>query len=67
VNLEGITPEYVQQFLAVSAGIDVPLHEAADLVPLVRGQRVALARLERFDVAGVRPALTFDPRQPYPT
>jgi hypothetical protein len=67
VNVEDITPEYIQQFLAVSAGIQLPLDEAADLVPLVRGQRAALDRLQRFSVDSVRPTWSYDARQPYRT
>jgi hypothetical protein len=60
-----ITAEYVQEFLKASADLDVPLSVAEELVPLVRGQREALARLDRFDVASVRPAVGFDPRTPF--
>jgi hypothetical protein len=60
-----ITAEYVQQVLMNSAGIEISLDEAAELVPLVRGQRAALARLDRFDVSFVRPCLDGDPRSAY--
>jgi hypothetical protein len=60
-----ITAEYIQEFLKVSAGLDVPLSVTEELVPLVTGQRATLARLDRFDVAFVRPAVGFDPRAPY--
>jgi hypothetical protein len=39
--------------------------DAAALVPLVRGQKAALAGLEQFDVGMVRSAAVFVPREPY--
>jgi len=49
----------------VSARVNISLVEAAALVPLIRGQKAALAELERFDVSTVRPSAVFDPREPY--
>jgi len=49
----------------VLAGVEISLPEAAELVPLIRGQKAALAALERFDVSTIRPSATFDPRQGY--
>jgi hypothetical protein len=60
-----ITAEYIQEYLKLSAGLDLPLSVTEELVPLVLGQRAALARLDRFDVAIVRPSVVFDPRAPY--
>jgi hypothetical protein len=60
-----VTAEYVQWFLSNSAGIELPIGEAGDLVPLVRAQLSTLARLSRFDVSTVRPHAAFDPRDPY--
>jgi hypothetical protein len=62
-----VTAEYVQWFLTNSAGIELPISEAGDLVPLVRAELAALARLRRFDMSDVRPGATFDPRAPYRT
>jgi len=64
-RLQLITPQYVQQYLRATAGIEVSLREAAELVPLVRGQKAAFRGLEQFDVSTVRPSATFDPREPY--
>jgi hypothetical protein len=45
--------------------VEITLGEAAELVPLVYGQKATLAALEQFDVSSVRPSATFDPREPY--
>ncbi|HEV7664062.1 MAG TPA: hypothetical protein VGQ62_11045 [Chloroflexota bacterium] len=55
----------MQEYLRVTARVDVSLEDAAALVGLVRGQKAALAALEQFDVSSVRPSATFDPRAPY--
>ncbi len=62
-----VTAEYVQWFLTNSAGIELPISEAGDLVSLVREQRAMLASLGRFDTSHLHPSLTFDPRDPYRT
>jgi hypothetical protein len=64
-QLRLITPHYVQDYLRTAARIDISLLAAAQLVPLIRGQKAAFAALEQFDVSAVRPAATFDPRAPY--
>jgi hypothetical protein len=57
-----VTPEYIQTFLLVSAGLQVSLEEAARLMPLVRNQRRLLAGLEKFDIGTTGPSVSFDPR-----
>jgi hypothetical protein len=56
---------YIQEYLRVTARVNISLVEAAELVPLVRGQKMAFAELERFDVSNLRPSAVFDPREPY--
>jgi hypothetical protein len=55
----------VREYLHAFARVDISLIEAAELVPLVFGQKMAFAALERFEVANVRPSATFDPREAY--
>ena len=51
----------VRQALRLVAGIDLDEAEAAALIPLIRANARALARLDGFDVREVRPAVLFDP------
>jgi hypothetical protein len=64
-DLQRFTPESIREYVRALARIELSLAEAAELVPLVRGQKAALARLERFEVDNVRPSAGFDPRSPY--
>lgn len=55
------TVAYVQQTLTLLAGIAVDDAEAAALIGLIQANSRALAQLDRYDVAEVRPAVLFDP------
>ncbi len=60
----GLTPTFVQQFLAALADIHISEAEAAELVPLIEANRRSLAVLDRFDVREVRSSLAFNPELP---
>ena len=64
-QIDEISPDEVFQHLAAIGCSDVSASEARDLVPLVRAQRTALARLRGFDVANLRTPIRFDPRDGY--
>lgn len=65
MEYEPLTPEFVQQFLRFTAGIQITAEAAVDLLPAIEASRRSLRLLERFDVADVRPSIQFDPLFPY--
>ena len=60
-----LTPERVQEYLRVVAGIEIDREEAALVLPWAAAARTSLAALRQFDVAEVRSTLGFDPTSPY--
>lgn len=50
------------QVLAGVAGLTIPPEDLADLATILRDQLAAIELLEQFDVSGLQPITTFDPR-----
>jgi hypothetical protein len=61
MDREPLTPAFVQEYLHRIAGLDVPLEDAAAIIPNIEGIRDGIAALDKFDVQEVRPATVYDP------
>jgi hypothetical protein len=61
VEREPRTPTFVQEYLRLIIGIDIPLDEAEAIIPNVEANRAMLASLDRFDVREIRPASIYSP------
>ena len=58
---EPLTPTFVQEYLRLIIGIDIPLSEAEAILPTIEANRAMLASLDQFDVQEIRPASVYDP------
>ena len=61
MDLEPLTPTFVQEYLRRIVNIDISLEEAAAILPNIEANRAQLATLDLFDVQEVRPASVYNP------